>query len=159
LQVAAQYYARPLPPAVREACVQSAAHYYWRPGDPVGEAGLADIVRAVIRQEGGTTGQIHWNRPNKAGVSTYDMGLMQINSSHLTELAAIGATRDQVINYECLNIYVGTWILKREIVTTPTLWVAIGNYNTGSFNARTANNNLAYQRGVWTNLQKLWYGK
>jgi len=146
-------HAPPMPPA-REACISAAAAYYSAAGDPVSSVGLGDLVRAIIRTEGGTTGQIVWNKADKNGHRSYDMGLMQINSSHLGELATLGATRGDVINNECLNIYVGTWILKREIASSPSLWTAIGNYN-----SHTPSYNVAYQHNVWTRLNQLWHGE
>lgn len=146
-------HAPPSPPS-REACITQAAAYYSAAGDPVSRAGLADLVRAIIRTEGGTTGKIVWNKPNKHGERSYDMGLMQINSSHLKELARLGASREEVIQNECLNIFVGTWILKREIASSPSLWVAIGNYN-----SHTHSFNVTYQQHVWARLNQLWHGE
>lgn len=145
-----------LPPSMpsRAACIASAAAYYSAPGDPVSQAGLADLVRAIIRTEGGTTGKVTWNKPDNHGHRSYDMGLMQINSSHLAELGALGASRSDVINNECLNIFVGTWILKRDIASAPSLWVAIGDYN-----SHTPSYNVAYQQHVWTRLEQLWHGE
>ncbi len=147
------YHAPTMPPA-REACITQAAAYYSAAGDPVSRDGLADLVRAIIRTEGGTTGQVVWNKADKEGHRSYDMGLMQINSSHLKELAALGASREQVIGIECLNIFVGTWILRREIASSPSLWVAIGNYNSHS-----PTYNVAYQQHVWSRLNQLWHGE
>lgn len=147
-----------MPPA-REACIASAVAYYARPTDPVSPAGLSDIVHAIIRVEGGTTGQIHWNNPDAKGERSYDMGLMQINSSHLSELTELGATQRDVTNNECLNIFVGTWILKRSIAASPNLWTAIGNYNTGSLNPKTVAANYRYISKVWAQLQRLWHGE
>lgn len=63
----------------REACIErAAAHYQAHP----------DLVRAVLRTEGGKVGQI---RRNKNG--TFDMGPMQVNSVHLPELARFGITQ------------------------------------------------------------------
>ncbi|KAG0166433.1 hypothetical protein DFQ30_007198 [Apophysomyces sp. BC1015] len=84
-----------MPPAIyREACIeQAAAHYRAYP----------DIIRAVIRAEGGTTGKISRNKDG-----SFDMGLMQVNSVHLPELARYGITQEMLVGNECLNIMIGT---------------------------------------------------
>ncbi len=120
----------------REICiVQAAAHYQAHP----------DIIRAVIRTEGGKVGQI---RQNKNG--SFDMGPMQINSVHLPELAKYGITQVMLANNECLNIYIGTYYLQRNILTAPHFWAGVGNYHSS-----TPERNIAYRYRVWDNLTKV----
>lgn len=86
----------------REVCiVRAAAHYRAHP----------DLVRAIIRTEGGTTGKVSYNKNG-----SYDMGLMQINSIHLAELSKFGITRDMLVNNECLNIFIGTYYIQRSVL-------------------------------------------
>lgn len=120
----------------REVCVQrAAAHYGAHP----------DIVRAVLRTEGGKIGQI---RRNKDG--SFDMGPMQINSVHLPELAKYGITQAMLINDECLNIHIGTYYLQKNIITTRGFWKAVGNYHSA-----TPDKNIRYQYRVWGKLNEL----
>lgn len=123
----------------REVCiVQAAAHYQAHP----------DLVRAVLRSENGTVGQI---RRNKNG--TFDMGPMQINSIHLPELAKYGITQQMITNNECLNIHLGTYYLQKNIVTTPGAGTAPGFwYAVGKYHSATPEKNIRYQQSVWGRL-------
>lgn len=128
------------PHAQREACIDAAAAHYAVP---------ADLVRAVARTEGGTTGQSVGNANGSR-----DMGLMQVNSVHLPELARYGITRDMLINNECLNIHVGTFILHRELQRDGDYWT-----NVGAYNSRTPEHNVRYRTRVWNNLLHIWQGQ
>ncbi len=118
----------------QEACVVQAAAYYQ--ANP-------DLIRAVIRTEGGKSGQVKWNKDG-----SFDMGPMQINSVHLPELSKYGITRDMLVNnYACLNIYIGTYLLQKNIMTSADFWHGVGKYHSA-----TPSLNIAYQYRVWGNL-------
>lgn len=77
------------------------------------------------------------NRNNKDG--TYDVSLMQINSSHFDELARFGITERDLLQNPCLATHVGAWILARNMQkygnkTTSGFWSAVGAYNAGTSN-------------------------
>ncbi len=63
---------------------------------------------------------------NKNG--SYDLGVMQINSSWFGKLAKIGIS-EQSLYQPCQNIMVGTWILAQNINSYGFNWVAIQRYN------------------------------
>ncbi len=121
---------------MREACIERAAAHYRAP---------PDIIRAVIRTEGGRPGQI---RRNTNG--SYDMGTMQINSVHLPELSKYGITREMLVNNDCLNIHIGTYYLQKHIIAAPHFWHGVGNYH-----SVTPTKNVSYQYRVWNNLNAL----
>jgi len=133
---------RPVPGSPElDACVSNATHVYHIP-EP--------IYRAVLKTESGQVGKVVYNKNG-----TYDMGPAQINSSHIPELAAMGVTRDQIINNGCLNLHIGAWLLGRELggatfSTAADFWRRVGNYN-----SRTPKFNQAYQAKVWNNLRQM----
>lgn len=125
----------PPPPAEsrpsRLDCVHGAAQHY----------GANPLVIALIMQvEGGTTGKI---RRNTDG--SFDMGLMQINSVHLPELAKFGIGPKDLIFNECLNIYIATWYVQQRILARKgDVWRGIGDYR-----SKTPSLNSNYQRKVY----------
>ncbi len=127
-------------------CIRAAARYYHQPTDRVSYEGLVDLVTAVRLAEGGTVGRVSRNKNG-----SFDIGPMQINSTHLPLLARFGISYDALLNNSCQNIFVGTWILHNELQSTPALWSAIGNYN-----SRTPSFNVQYQRRIWQKLQRIW---
>lgn len=127
-------------------CIRAAARYYHRPTDPVSYQGLVDLVTAIRLAEGGAIGRVSRNKNG-----SFDIGPMQINSTHLPLLSRFGISYDALLNNNCQNIFVGTWILHNELRSTPALWSAIGNYN-----SRTPSYNAQYQRRVWQKLQRIW---
>lgn len=66
---------------------------------------------------------------NKNG--TLDLGLMQINTIWLPELAKYGIQKHQLMD-SCTSIYVGAWIMSKNMRTYGYTWRAIGAYNSGN---------------------------
>jgi len=66
---------------------------------------------------------------NKNKDGSYDIGIMQINSSHLKTLEKYGLIDKRHIWEPCYNIYVGAWILSKCIQKFGYTWEAIGCYN------------------------------
>jgi len=120
----------------RDACVASAATHYAVP---------VDLVRAVLRTEGGSVGTVSRNTNG-----TRDLGPMQINSIHLPELANYGITESALVRDECLNIHVGAFFLRRALDAEPEFWRGVGRYHSA-----TPTFNRAYQLRVWRNLVRL----
>ncbi|PVZ84150.1 lytic transglycosylase [Serratia sp. S1B] len=86
-----------------------------------------DLLRAIA-----------WNEsrfnPNAIGKNTddsLDIGIMQINSQHDTELGSYGITRHHLKNDPCLNIYTGAYYLARSFKKWGVSWAAVGAYNAG----------------------------
>lgn len=65
------------------------------------------------------------------GSKSVDLGLMQINSSHLKTLQHFGVTQSKLLKDPCTNVYVGAWILKDSIRMFGPKWRAVGAYNAG----------------------------
>jgi hypothetical protein len=66
---------------------------------------------------------------NKNKDGSYDIGIMQINSSHLKTLEKYGLFDKRYIWDPCYNIHVGAWILSKCIQRYGYTWEAIGCYN------------------------------
>lgn len=92
------------------------------------------------------------SRPNRNG--TYDIGLMQINSSWLPELRKHGITQEKLLE-GCTSIYVGAWILSKSIKRYGYSWEAIAAYNVGSVDTpRRRELGLRYAQRVYRNYDR-----
>ena len=118
------YAVTPPSPLAFASCIYSAAHAYRVP---------PQAITSIMSVEGGHQGQAVG--PNING--TYDLGLMQVNSRWVPQLAQIwhvnyrtayAALRDN----NCENIYVGTWILKQNIAGTGSLSSGIAHYHSAT---------------------------
>ncbi len=78
---------------------------------------------------------------NKNG--TMDLGLMQINSIWLPELRKHGITKAHLLD-GCSSVYIGAWILAKNIRQYGYTWKAIGAYN-----SRTPSIGLRYAKKVY----------
>ncbi len=136
----------------RAACVAAAAERYAVP---------SPLLLAVMRTEGGTTGRT--SRPN--GNGSLDLGLMQINEIHLPELARYGISREMVIHNECVNIFIGAFILSRELAKPGAdYWTNVGAYNSRTPCERFYSKgkkcpNIEYQRKVAQHLTNILQGR
>lgn len=83
----------------------------------------ATVIISVIKTENGRNGLAV---KNKNG--TYDLGVMQINTSWLPALHNKGITIEQVKSDPCMNVSVGTWILAQGIANGDG-WQGVGNYH------------------------------
>ncbi|WP_294738127.1 lytic transglycosylase domain-containing protein [uncultured Pseudomonas sp.] len=79
---------------------------------------------------------------------SHDIGLMQINSRHLPELATFGITEQQLLTQPCTSVVVGAWILARFMRQTGYGWQAVGAYNAGTAVANDARR-AQYAAAVW----------
>jgi soluble lytic murein transglycosylase-like protein len=107
------------------------------------------IVYAIIKTESG----FNPYAINKNKNGTYDIGLMQINSSWLPFLSKYGYTTNHLFD-PCINAKVGTWILAKCINKFGYNWKAIDCYNKGN----NATGRGTYVWKVYTHMLKLAYG-
>jgi soluble lytic murein transglycosylase-like protein len=108
------------------------------------------LLYAIAKVESGLNPQATgWNRDG-----SHDIGLMQINSSHLRELAAFGITEQRLRAEPCTSIMSGAWILARFVRQFGYDWTAVGAYNAGSDPQRDALRQH-YAMRVWAYYRQL----
>lgn len=86
-------------------------------------------------------------RTNKNG--TRDIGLMQINSLWLPQLAKFGIEERHLYD-PCVNLSVGAWILRQRQSSYGNTWEAVGSYH-----SKTPTFKWKYADKVQGNLQQL----
>ena len=112
-----------------------------------------ELLQAIAAVESGFRAQA-MNHANRNG--TRDIGLMQINSSHLPRLLKQGITEDRLLNEPCLSVQVGASILAEFIQRLGYNWTAVGSYNvgTGSGPERDALR-IQYAQKIWAYYEQL----
>lgn len=96
------------------------------------------LLQAIAQQESG----INPRAINRNTNGSYDIGMMQINSSWLPKLKRHGILEPDLWE-PCTNILVGAWILSSNIRELGPTLNALGAYN-----ARHPERRLAYARQV-----------
>ena len=86
-----------------------------------------DLLRAVAKVESGGRAEA-MNLGHKTRTGTYDIGVMQINSSWLKKLKNFDIT-EEMLKEPCQNILVGAWILSHHLRETGADWNGVGSYN------------------------------
>ncbi len=105
-------------PSLGHACWSQAAQRYGIP---------ADLLYAIARAESNLNPQAI-NRSHMQRTGSYDIGLMQINSTHLGTLARHGISESD-LHEPCTNLHVGAWLLAQNFTRLGATWDAVGAYN------------------------------
>lgn len=77
-----------------------------------------------------------------------DIGLMQINSSHLPRLSSYGIRREHLFE-PCTNVKVGAWILADAFSRHGASWEGVGAYNAGCSSLKGAACIAARTKYAW----------
>ena len=100
------------------------------------------LLYAIAKTESGLN-------PKAVGRNTngsYDIGMMQINSSWLPTLAKHGITERHLYD-PCVSLDVGAWVLAQNMSKLGNSWNAVGAYN-----AVTPSKRVTYAQKVYRNI-------
>lgn len=83
------------------------------------------VILTILDVEGG---EIGGSADNRNG--SWDMGPMQVNTCHMDRIGALGITRREIQNNGCLNVQVGTWLLRGHLnETSGDVLESVGRYH------------------------------
>ena len=83
------------------------------------------VLKAIIWNESGNNPQAINKNKNK----TIDVGLMQINSIHFSQLQRMGVSLNSLTTNRCANVFSGAWLLNRVVKRYGYTWDGIASYH------------------------------
>jgi soluble lytic murein transglycosylase-like protein len=131
-------------PGWSHACWEQAGHRY---------SVSPQLLYAIARVESGLDARAV-NLTHRKRTGSYDIGLMQVNSSNLPALARYGIAESDLYD-PCTSIHVGAWLLAQAFIKHGVNWDGVGAYNAACTQLKGPACQAARSRYAWLVYRRL----